>query len=112
MPLLLKALASLLLILLVTGIGRKYPALAGMITVMPLVGLLAMVWMHLETKGAPQVMLPFTRGMILGLLPTLLFFAAAFAGYRKALPLPWLLAGSFGAWFLSAWFLQRFILSK
>jgi uncharacterized membrane protein (GlpM family) len=98
----LKITLSLAIILTATAIGRKWPSLAGLVAVMPLTGALVLVWLAIDSGNDPQAMQQFTRGALLGLLPTLLFFLVAFLCYRKNLPLPLVLTASFSAWALAA----------
>jgi uncharacterized membrane protein (GlpM family) len=102
MPFLLKIAVTLAIILAATTIGRKWPALAGLVGVMPLTGALVLVWLALDSGNDPQVMQQFTRGALWGLLPTMLFFLIAFLCYRKGLPLSLVLAASFGSWLVAA----------
>ena len=102
MQLLLKSLLSLAVILTATAIGRKWPALAGLVAVMPLTGALVLVWVALDSGNDPQTMQQFTRGVLWGLVPTILFFLMAFLCYRKNLPLPVVLTASFSVWAVAA----------
>ena len=77
-------------------------ATAGLIGVMPLTGALVLVWMYLENQGNPAVMQAFSKGALWGMLPTLLFFFAAFLCFKKQLPLPQVLGISFGVWTAAA----------
>ena len=110
MQILIKAVLSLVIIFVATGIGKKVPSLAGLIGVMPLTGALVLVWMHLENRGNPDVMLALTKGALWGILPSILFFVAAFFCFKKHLPLPIVLCVSFGIWlggaFAHQWFLK------
>ena len=110
MQILVKSAFSLVIILVATGIGKKFPSLAGLIGVMPLTGALVLVWMHLENRGNPDVMLAFTKGALWGILPSILFFFAAFFCFKRQLPLPIVLCISFGIWLTGAfahqWFLK------
>ncbi len=98
MQILLKVVISVAIILGATLIGKKLPAAAGLVSVMPLTGLLVLVWMYLENKGNPEIMQNFTKGALWGILPTFLFFVAAFFCFRKNLSLPITLVASFGVW--------------
>ena len=98
MPFLLKIVLSLAIILTATAIGRKWPALAGLVGVMPLTGALVLVWLALDSGSDPRVIEQFSRGALWGLLPTILFFLVAWLCFRKGLPLPAVLAASFAAW--------------
>ena len=102
MHLFLKIFLSLAIILTATAIGRKWPALAGLVGVMPLTGALVLVWMSIDSGNDPRIMQQFTRGALWGLLPTVLFFVVAFLCYRKGLALPLVLSASFGAWLVAA----------
>lgn len=72
--------------------------MAGLVSVMPLTGLLVMVWVYLENKGNPEIMQSFTKGALWGSLPTFLFFTATFFCFKKNLPLSITLAASFSVW--------------
>lgn len=98
MQILIKISISLMVILIATAIGKKLPVTAGLIGVMPLTGALVLVWMYLENQGNPAVMQAFSKGALWGMLPTLLFFLAAFLCFKKQLPLPHVLGVSFGVW--------------
>ena len=102
MQILIKIVVSLAIILAATAIGKKLPATAGLIGVMPLTGALVLVWMYLENKGDPKIMQEFTKGAIWGMLPTTLFFLAAFVCFKKHIPLPFVLVSSFGVWMCAA----------
>jgi uncharacterized membrane protein (GlpM family) len=102
MQIFIKATLTLLIILTATAIGRKWPSLAGLVGVMPLTGALVLVWMAIDNGNDPHVMQQFTRGALWGLLPTVLFFLVAALCFRKGLPLPAVLAASFGVWLVAA----------
>ena len=98
MQVLIKVVLSVVIILLATAIGKKLPSTAGLIGVMPLTGALVLVWVYLESSGDPRTMQQFTKGALWGILPSILFFVVACFCFRKNLPLPAVLASSFGAW--------------
>ncbi|TLM62818.1 MAG: DUF3147 family protein [Deltaproteobacteria bacterium] len=98
MHLAVKIALSLAVILTATAVGRKWPALAGLVGVMPLTGALVLTWVALDSGSDPQVMQQFTRGALWGLVPTVLFFLVALLCFRRGLSLPAVLAASFGAW--------------
>lgn len=102
MQLLLKITLSLAVILTATFIGRRWPSLAGLVAVMPLTGALVLVWVALDSGNDPQTMQQFTRGVLWGLVPTILFFLTAFLCYRKGLSLAVVLAASFAVWAMAA----------
>lgn len=57
-----------------------------------------LVWLHLETRGDPEVMEEFARGALWGILPSILFFLAAFVCFKRQVSLPVVLLASFGVW--------------
>ena len=98
MQVLIKVVLSVVIILAATAIGKKLPATAGLVGVMPLTGALVLVWMYLESNGDPNIMQQFTRGALWGIVPSILFFAVALFCLTKQLPLLIVLLSSFGAW--------------
>lgn len=102
MQVLIKAVLSVVIILAATALGKKLPSAAGLIGVMPLTGALVLVWMYLESDGDSRTMQQFTKGALWGILPSILFFVVALLCFRKNLPLPAVLASSFGAWLAAA----------
>ena len=102
MQILIKIVISVVIILAATAIGKKLPATAGLIGVMPLTGALVLVWMYLENKGDPSIMQGFTKGALWGILPSILFFLVAFLCFKKQLSLPLVLVSSFGVWMAAA----------
>ena len=110
MNIFIKAMISLAIILICTGIGKKLPSLAGLIAVMPLTGALVLVWLYVDTGGSPATMQKYATGALWGILPSILFFLVAFLCFRKRVALPVVLSASFGVWLLGAlvhqWFLK------
>ena len=102
MQVLVRTIVSVLIILAVTEIGKKLPSAAGLISVMPLIGTLVLVWMYQETGGDPQIMQRYTEGALWGIFPSILFFLVAFLCFRKNLPLSVVLISSYGVWFCAA----------
>lgn len=109
MHLFIKITVSIAIILTATGIAKKLPSAAGLIGVMPLTGALVLAWVYLEHKGDSRIMEHFTRGALWGILPSMLFFAAALVCFKKELPLAVTLTISFGTW-LSAGIVHQWLL--
>jgi len=109
MQILIKAILSVVIILIATAIGKKLPSAAGLIGVMPLTGALVLVWMYVESEGDAAIMQDFTKGALWGILPSILFFVVAFLCFKKHLSLPTVLVSSFGAWLVAA-FVHQWIL--
>ena len=102
MQLVIKTALIVIIILAVTALGKKLPVTAGLITVMPLTGALALVWLYLENRGDSVLMQNFTRGALWGMLPSTLFFLTAFICFKKQFALPGVLCLSFGVWLVAA----------
>jgi uncharacterized membrane protein (GlpM family) len=102
MQILIKIILSVAIILVATTIGKKLPSTAGLIGVMPLTGALVLVWMYLENKGNPEIMQDFAKGALWGILPSILFFLVACICFKRQMPLPFVLASSFGVWMAAA----------
>ena len=97
-----KLLISVSIIIFCTQIGRKLPALAGLIAVMPLTGLIVLVWIYLDNPGNFNLMTDYTKGALWGILPTILFFLVAFFCFQKRLSLWIVLCASFAVWIVAA----------
>ncbi|MCU0578617.1 MAG: DUF3147 family protein [Desulfobacterota bacterium] len=102
MQLAIKIAVSLAVILLATHGARRFPSAAGLLGVMPLTGALVLVWVYLENQGDPGIMTGFAKGALWGMVPSILFFLAAFLCLKKGLPLAVVLLAGFAAWLLGA----------
>ncbi len=106
-----KLLISVCVIALCAGIGRKLPTLAGLIAVMPLTGLIVLVWLYRENPGNFNLMTEYTKGALWGIVPSVLFFLVAFVCFRRHLPLWIVLCASFAVWLIGA-FIHQWLLGK
>ncbi|MHC4638732.1 MAG: DUF3147 family protein [Planctomycetota bacterium] len=97
-----KLLISLCIITVCTLIGRKLPSLAGLIAVMPLTGLIVLIWLYTDEPGNFDMMTQFTWGALWGIIPSILFFLTAFLCFRKHLPLWIVLTVGFSVWLIAA----------
>lgn len=111
MRFLLKLLISVGVIIFCTQIGRKTPTLAGLIAVMPLTGLIVLLWLHSDNPGNFKLMCDYTKGALWGILPSILFFLVAFFCFRKQLSLWIVLSISFAVWIIAA-AIHQLLLSK
>ncbi len=91
-----------LVIISCVQIGRKIPSLAGLIATMPLTSLIVLVWLHADNPGDPGLMAGYTRGVLWGIIPTVLFFAAAYFCFRRQFSLPAALSAGFCLWLAGA----------
>lgn len=97
-----KVLISACIIAACMLIGKKQPSLAGLIAVMPLTGLLVMVWLWWDEPDDLAAMISYTKGAIWGILPSILFFATALLCFYKKMPFWIILCASFAVWLAGA----------
>ncbi len=102
MQVLLKVILSIVVILVATAVAKKFPAIAGLIAVMPLTGALVLVWVYLENRGNTEVMQNFAKGALWGILPSIVFFLVALLCFKKEVALPGVLVFCFGGWIVAA----------
>jgi len=101
-----KILISVIIIVFCTQIGRRLPTLAGLVAVMPLTGLIVLVWLYTDNPDNFNIVIDYTKGALWGILPSILFFLTAFICFRKHLSLWFVLCASFAVWLIAAFFHQ------
>ena len=101
-----KLLISVCVIAFCAQIGRKLPTLAGLIAVMPLTGLIVLIWLYLDNPGNFNLMTEYTKGALWGIVPSVLFFLVAFICFHKRLSLWIVLCVSFAVWLVAAFIHQ------
>lgn len=106
-----KLLISVCVIGFCAGVGRRLPTLAGLIAVMPLTGLIVLVWLCLDNPSDFNLITEYTKGALWGIVPSVLFFLVAFVCFRRHLPLWIVLCASFAVWFIGA-FVHQWLLGK
>jgi len=106
-----KLLISVGIIVFCTQIGRKLPTLAGLIAVMPLTGVIVMLWLYSDGPENLGRMIDYSKGALWGILPSILFFLVAFMCFRKHLPLWIVLCASFAVWLMGA-LIHQWLLGK
>ncbi len=106
-----KLLISVGIIVFCTLIGRKLPTLAGLIAVMPLTGLIVLVWLYADKPQDFALLTDYTKGALWGIVPSVLFFLVAFMCFRKQLSLWIVLCAGFAVWLLAA-FIHQCLLNK
>jgi len=111
MQFLVKLLVSVVIIVFCGQIGRKLPTLAGLIAVMPLTGLIVLLWLYTEAPGNFNLMTEYTKGALWGIVPSILFFLVAFMCFRRQLSLWIVLCASFAVWLIGA-FIHQWLLHK
>jgi uncharacterized membrane protein (GlpM family) len=84
------------------ALGRRYPSLAGLLATMPLTTLAVLFWLASDHPGDRQLLAGFTRGVLWGIGPTVLFFGVAYWLLRRDLPLTWAVGAGGVAWLIGA----------
>lgn len=102
MPFLVKLIAANIIIVACAQLGRRYPSLAGLIATMPLTSLLVLIWLHLDRPGDFRLMTDYTRGVLWGIIPTILFFVAAYYCFRRQFPFSLALSAGCAVWLAGA----------
>lgn len=98
----LKLVITNIIIVFCAWIGKRYPTLGGLIATMPLTSLLVLVWLYADNPGDYRLMTDFTRGVLWGIVPTILFFLVAYVCFRRQIALPLVLSAGFGVWLAGA----------
>ncbi len=116
MRFILKLIISLSIILFCSQIAKKVPALAGLIAVMPLTGLLVLLWIYWDNTQHPDlsvILSTYCKAAMLGIIPSILFFFAAWLCFKKQFNIWLVLCVSFAVWLAAAFIHQLiFILGK
>ena len=99
---LIKLLITNMIIIASVQIGRKFPSLAGLIATMPLTSLLVLIWLQSDNPGDYRLLTDYTRGVLWGIIPTILFFAAVWFGFRRQWPFSVVLTVGGGIWLAGA----------
>jgi hypothetical protein len=73
MQFIIKLLLTNIIIIFCAQIGKKHPSLGGLIATMPLTSLLVLVWLQMDSPGDFRLMTGYTRGVLWGIVPTILF---------------------------------------
>ncbi len=104
-----KLIIAIAIIVTCSLIAKSRPELAGLIAVMPLTGLLVMLWVYTDNQGDTVEMGRYTLGAVWGIIPALFFFVAAYVCFRCHLHLAWVLAISASVWLAGAVVHQYFL---
>lgn len=102
MPFLFKLLITNAVIIGCAQLGRKLPTMSGLIATMPLTSLLVLLWLAADNPGDYRLFSAYTRGVLWGIIPTILFFVALWLCFRRQVTLPLALTAGFGIWLAGA----------
>ncbi len=104
-----KYLVSAALIVAISEAAKRYSLLGALLASLPVVSLLAMLWLYYETHDA-QAVAKFSAGVFWYVLPSLVLFAALPLLIRQGLALPWALTVSSAATIVAFFIMSRFLL--
>jgi uncharacterized membrane protein (GlpM family) len=102
MEFLVKILISIVIIIVCTQISRSFPSLSGLIATMPILSVIILVWIYSDNPGNFKLVENFTRAALWGMIPSILFFIAAYISFVKHHPIGVVLCVSFGTWLVGA----------
>jgi uncharacterized membrane protein (GlpM family) len=109
MQFVIKLFVAVIIIILAQYIAQSRPSLAGLIAVMPLTGLIVMLWVWHNSGGDAAKMDQYTLGAVWGIIPAILFFAVAYFCFRARLHLYAVLVLSTATWVIAALIHQYFL---
>lgn len=101
MPFITKLLITNIVIICCAQLGKRFPATAGLIATMPITTLAVLLWLHSDTRDN-TLLTDYTRGVLWGIIPTILFFATALVCLRRGMPVPATIAAGFAVWLVGA----------
>jgi len=82
---LVKAVVSGLLIATISSLAKVFPKWAALLTALPLVTYLSLIWIYAENKDL-GILEVYTRDVLIWLVPSLFFFIAAIFLFRAKVP--------------------------
>lgn len=100
---------SLGVIIFCSQIGKKLPTLAGLIATAPLTSLIVLLWLYSDRPSDFALMTSYTKGVLWGIIPTVLFFIVVYLCFRKQLSIWIVLSASFFVWLIAAAVHQYFL---
>lgn len=106
-----KLIITVFIIIIAAHIGKKSPALGGLIATMPLTGAIVLGWLYLDNPYNFNLFKNYARSALWGTIPSIFFFITAYFCFKKQLPFLFVILLSFFTWFIGALlhylFLQR-----
>ena len=107
----LKAAVSGILIALISTLAKTFPKWAALLTALPLMTFLSLIWIYAETKDL-ALLEAYTKDVFIWVLPSLLFFIAAIYLFRAKVPFVFTLGLSTAALFLGVVVFEKLNLLK
>jgi uncharacterized membrane protein (GlpM family) len=106
-----KIIISGVLIALISSLAKTFPKWAALLTALPLMTFLSLIWIYIETKDLALLEV-YTKDVLIWVLPSLLFFVAAIYLFRARVPFILTLGLSTVALFVSVLVFEKFHLLK
>ena len=94
----LPVLLSIVVIIAVAVLEKQSKFIAAITATMPLTAALAIWIVYSSSEGERESMTEFSRGLVLGILPTITFALVAWLAFRAGLKLVPTLVIAYGAW--------------
>jgi uncharacterized membrane protein (GlpM family) len=94
----LPVLLSIIVIILVAVLEKQSRLIAAITATMPLTATLALWVVYSSTGGEKESMTAFINGLIVGIIPTVIFLAAIWFGFRQGLRLVPLIGVGYLSW--------------
>lgn len=101
-----KAVISGLLIALISTLAKGYPKWAALLTALPLMTFLSLIWIYLENKNL-EMLAQYTWDVFIWVIPSLLFFVAAYFLFKKQIPFVWAMSLSTIILFLGVFIFEK-----
>lgn len=101
-----KVIISGLLIAGISSLAKTFPRWAALLTALPLMTFLALIWIYIETKDL-NLLYHYTRDVFFWVLPSLLFFVAAIYLFKMKVPFVWSMMLSCLALYLGVFLFQK-----
>ena len=102
MQFLIKLVFAMVIITVCSQIGPKLPKLAGLIAVMPLTGLLVLIWLYWDNPNQLEKFTEYAKGALWGIGPSILSFLVLWLSLRHGLTMGIALLLSAAAWLSGA----------
>ncbi len=108
---LIKIIISGFLIATISSLAKTFPKWAALLTALPLMTFLSLIWIYIETKDL-ALLSTYTKDVFFWVLPSLLFFVAAIFLFRTKLPFALSLGLSTLALFVGVFIFEKLHLLK
>jgi F0F1-type ATP synthase assembly protein I len=102
-----KIVASAIVIAIVSEVARRFPTYGGIIAALPLVSLLSIIWLHVQGEQT-ETLSKFALGVLWGFPATALLLFIVYLSLKNSIPLFLSIGFGVGGWLLFL-FIQDFI---